>query len=367
MTTAAPYTSILTATGGNQNLQIVGLDSDANVWPIAQQLPSGDWTAVAAGPFSSGATGVTITEINAGPGNSSYLQVIGLGSNGNPYLPCWQDNNGNWNSSGALPNYESTDAQSLITGVGNDASLQVIGLTEGTSGVPYLACWLSSDGTWSSGRSLPNGASSTKYTSLVTGLGNHSYLQVIGLGTDGCPYLPCWQNSATGVWTAGRGAGHGALPNVTINGKPMTYTSLVTATFTGPNLQVIGLGTDGNAYLVCKQSSSGNWSAGQALTSPVGTPFVQLVAAVASDNTVQVIGLGNDRAPYVAAYLDSSGTWQSGSTFYEGNNTFSMLAVGTGAGGTLQLVGLNRADDNPVVIGAYSKGLGWKTLDKGFD
>ncbi|CAB1276142.1 hypothetical protein [Candidatus Nitrosacidococcus tergens] len=151
----------------------------------------------------------------AGNGNDGHLQVIGLGTNG-AYLVAWQDAQGNWNNAqdghwdlGGKFAGQTAQITSLVVGNGNGGYLQVIGL--GTDGSAYLVAWQDAQGNWSAGRKLASPPPGVKWSTLAVGNGNKGYLQVIGLGTDGSAYLVAWQD-AQGNWTNGRLLAIGWVP-----------------------------------------------------------------------------------------------------------------------------------------------------------
>jgi len=114
------------------------------------------------------------TQIAAGTGNSSELQIIALGNDGLAYLPAWQDTSGTWHTSGQLPG-QSRQFKQLVAGTGNSDELQVVGL--GTDGHVYLAAWQDTSGTWhASGSELGTGT----YSFLAAGVGSAGFLDVLG-------------------------------------------------------------------------------------------------------------------------------------------------------------------------------------------
>lgn len=192
-----------------------------------------------------------------------------------------------------------------------------------------------------SAMALPLTSFATTYTSIVTGVdsgpNNPGELQVIGLGTDGFAYLPVWQDT-NGNWTQA-----GILP-----GQGVPFSALVTGISVGGlgKLQVIGLGAnDGHAYVAAFQDTGGNWYPGGPMPNQT-VAYSQLVTGVGNSTApLQLIGLGaSDGFAYLAAYQDTGGTWHSGGVLPGQTRRFSFLVAGTGNGGHLQVIGKGASD-----------------------
>jgi hypothetical protein len=225
----------------------------------------------------------------------------------------------------------------IATAVGNNKQLQVIALS--SAGAPYLPVFLNTSGTWQTAGELPTSSENPPFSALVTGEGhqdtNEAVPQVIGLGTDGYAYLADYQDSS-GTWHAG-----GLLPG----GNITTFKQLLTGVGNSGNLQVIGLGTNGLAYIVAYQSSSnGTWYSGGELPGQ-GTVFSSLVTGQGQGSGgLQVIGIGTNGAIYLTAFQDqNSGTWQSAGQLYS-SATPTALATANGNGNNLQVIGLSQSN-----------------------
>ncbi|KJH67978.1 hypothetical protein [Chromobacterium violaceum] len=322
---------------GNSNyLQVLGL---ANITDTAYltdwQDSGGNWHAGFALPVPSDYPKGHFFQLTTGVGNSNYLQVLGAGEDGNPYLVSWQDGSGKWHGGMPLPKPSGYSGGPLVTGIGNSNYLQVIGARVESS--PYLVAWQDNGGNWHAGMPLPNPSGyAGGFQQLATGNGNDHFLQVVGVGNDGNAYLVTWQN-AQGQWSPGF-----ALPKP--SGYSGTFTQLATGVGNGNFLQVLGIGTDGNAYLAAWQDNGGNWHPGFALPKPSGYngTFAKLVTGIGNSNYLQVFGIGSNGVAYLVSWQDSGGNWHGGLTLPQPsgyNGSFSQLAAGNGNSHYLQVVG----------------------------
>ena len=316
--------------GNGGNLQVIGLAFDATPFLVAwQNNITGYWYS----PGSLRLSGVNArySQLATGPGNGlpvtgdavpgetiyqNTLQLIGLGANdGLAYLAAWQDNSGNWTSKDLLLAYGNKYSQ-LVTGVGNNNYLQIIGL--GLDGFAYLAAWQDNGGFWhattSNGADFQLPGQTAPLSQIYAGRGA-SALQVIGLSQiGGLPYLAGWQDGS-GSWHPGRpldGPGGGiAFSQLAVGYSGLSNGDVLTAA--DAPLQLIGLGAEnGFAYSAAFLDSQGVWHPGIELPSQF-IRFTQLVAgASVPPGNLQVIGLTQTGEPWKAAWLDGNNVWQPG-------------------------------------------------------
>lgn len=262
-------------------LEIVGLSVDGLPYLTTLQDANGGWSAGTATALNqlSGSTfgGITFLDVAVGTGflgnGSPGLQIVGIGSDNNPYLIAWQNNAaGAPNRGQPLTGPSGVSFTRVFAERGWDPTvsqkpertLMLFGLD--ASGVPHVAAWQDKTGSWHQGLSptpLPSGVA---YTSLSLGRGQSRgkpALFVIGLGTDGKPYFPLFQTAGDGVLQAGD-----ALP-MPDGPEGLTFLSLVAAPLpldtTLPRLQVLGLGDDHVVYQIAYQGEDGAWKKGAAL------------------------------------------------------------------------------------------------------
>jgi hypothetical protein len=330
------FTNLVTGIGNSNNLQVLGIGEDGFAYLIAYQEAQGKnpgrWFDGFILPYQD-AKMAAITTINGGPknGGPNLLEVIGLGQDGKAYVVGWQTTEGTWNGGLRLP-FEGKWKQ-LVTAHGNNNNVQIIGL--GEDGFAYLAAWQQADGptigTWSEGFILPG--QSVKLTALTTGIGDGDQLQVIGLGEDGHAYLVAWQNQA-GKWFGGL-----KLPS---NGQ---WADLITDNGNGNNLQVFGIGQDGFVYLVAYQEAqgknSGKWFDGFILPDQ-RVKMTAITTGKAPDNSLEVFGLGHDSQAYLVAQQNKQGIWHGGRKLPGQNANLTAIATGRGNSNFLQVIGVNQ-------------------------
>ena len=332
---AQTFTSIVTAVGNSQQLQVIALSSAGAPYLAAFLNTSGTWHTAGALPTSS--ANPAFSALVTGEGhidpNEAVPQVIGLGTDGYAYLADWQDTSGTWHASGLLPGGNITTFKRLLTGAGNSGNLQVIGL--GTNGLAYVVAYQDTSGNWHSGGELPG--QGTVFSSLVTGQGQGSGgLQVIG-EANGTLYLTAFQDS-NGTWHAS-----GTLPN-----SSPTAIALATANGNGNNLQVIGLAQSNEfLYLEDWQNGNGTWSGAGELPGQ-GTALSAIVTGVGNGN-LQVGGLGtSDHLLHMTSWLSGggsgAGTWYALTPIAQYNATVTQLVSGKGIDShgytTLNILGL---------------------------
>ncbi len=173
------------------------------------------------------------------------------------------------------------------------------------------------------------------FTAIRAASSYTGYLQVVGLGTNGYAYLPVYQTSAS-TWSAG-----GMLP-----GQTVAFSDIELAYGNGQGfLQVIGLGlADGHAYIAAYQDQNGNWHSAGALPGNI-TRFSQIAAARgASSNALNVVGLGTNGFAYVVASQDQDGSWYAGGLISGQTVPMSSITLLGGTRGELQLVGIGASD-----------------------
>jgi hypothetical protein len=270
--TAHQYSALTVAMGNTMNnsgasapaLQVIGLGSDDyQPYLVAWQTLQGSYSAANASDYAlSNPSGKSYASLAAGAGWTSLtgsqapaLQLVALGTDGNVYLPCWQDQFGAWHSGTSSPFANPAPCSQLILATGYDHGnqvLQAIGL--GTNGVAYLVQWQDEGGTWLATNPFAKGSQSLQpvltRTFAMLAAGRHfDNLLIVGYGTDQNVYLIAWQDS-TGIWHQGddRFTSAYALPVPT--GLPQ-LTQIFVAPGNGGRAQVIGLDKNGLAQLVC--------------------------------------------------------------------------------------------------------------------
>ena len=261
--------------------------------------------------------------------------------------------------------------KSLVAGMGNyfynaDSptdildvrwKLQVLGLAAQAPFQAWLLAWQDNDraGSWHPDVLLPGQTETSSYVQLVTGLHDVSTLQVVGLGSDGLAYLVAWQNES-GSWTSG--------PAAPIGGHVVRFRQLVTGLGNSRYLQVVGLGEDGLAYLAAWLDESGSWHEGIPLPGQsrrfselsVGYQPTKDVSERMTAPNLQVIGLGQENGlAYQVAWQDESGVWHPGGILPAQGTGFSQLVVVSG-GDRLQVIGLGRED-------GFAYLAGWQDAD----
>jgi len=177
--------------------------------------------------------------------------------------------------------------------------LNAIALTRGQSTYDGIPCfWGQTHGagqTWGL-TGCPTNPEGVTFTDFVTGAGSDLNPQAVFLTTTQRPYR-YYEARTTSYWVPA-----GYLPNP--NGIP--FTQLAAGQSNG-NLKVIGLSSDGLPYLFY-QNSNGTWSWGGALPNPLNLQFTAVAASTTNFHLVQVILLGADGLVY-EIYQTGSGAW----------------------------------------------------------
>lgn len=258
------FTALAMAVGDHGYLQVVGLDNEGTPYILCYLRNQEGWMGGAKLPNTPGKKYNQLSLLTRKNGDRQGLQVVGLDKDRTPWLVCWLDSGGHWQdgSPNPLPNRPNRKYKELVTGVDYRGSLKMVGLSD--DGKPYLVCSQNpandpdSTPEWNdNGGDLPNFASPPAFKALATGIGNMDFLQLMALGTNGQPYLPCYQRKGEG-WREG-----GPIPNT--SGK--TYKQLSLLKRKSGGLQLVGLGEDNRPYLVCWQDSDlGTWH-------PAGMPL----------------------------------------------------------------------------------------------
>lgn len=358
-TTFPPFAVLELHQGNGQDLELIGIGTDGRLYlPAWQSHATGRWTipSTNALSFQDG----SFSALALGTGNSGCLQVLALGADQHIYLAAWQDSSGGWHPpsagiSGPLGDSART-YEAVAAHRGNSGFLQVFGLD--TDGQIHLVVWQDQHGVWhSDGRRLANPG--TRYTAVLPATGNSGYLQVLGLGADGQVYLAAWQDQNGGWHQAGSPIG---------NAKHR-YAALAAANSSKGHLQVLGLGTDRKVYLAAWQDGGGGWHVSEKYGGPLGNesrPYASVEAHIGADRNLQVVCVGTDGKAYLATYQDKDGEWHAPSSKSNGPLGDPMtvyraltLASGNNADkthpGNLQVVGLGagEADDGLPYLAAW--------------
>ncbi len=346
---------IATGRGNSSQLQVVGLGLNDSLPYLLFQQTLGTWTwAGALSSIASNGSGVVpLRSLTMANGNSGNLQVIGLGQSDDlPYL-IWQNSSGQWIWAGLLPYQDSPTPvpfQSLATGLGNAGLLQVIGLGL-SNNLPYLA-WQDSKGGWhlqgEIGSFAKNGSGICALKSIAIGPGNNKQLQAVCLGAaDNLPYL-IWQDSSGHWYWAG------AISSLVSNGNDVVpLSSVVIATGNDVQLQAIGLGLNDNLPYLIWQDPKGGWHWYGALPNPDSVQFSQVFTG--NNDTLQVIGLGlADNLPYLI-WQDSAGTWTWSGAIQctpppPQPLAWSSLETGNGFNAQMDIIGLGAANGLPSLV-----------------
>ncbi|MEZ4296821.1 MAG: hypothetical protein R3B70_17780 [Polyangiaceae bacterium] len=189
-----PYSQLSAATSSNSDVQVLGIPhGGASIVRVASESQSGhgSWTAGGGGGPWPVPGGGTWTSVFAGPGNggngqSGLLFVFGI---------------------------DSTGAASLVTTQAGNPSSKTNDGFSGPSGTTRLAA--------------PAGVTFKQLTGAWAGDGT---FQLIGLGTDGSPYVVS-SYGTNGAWAAGSIFYHGST----------TFSQLVSATDAKGNIHVFGI------------------------------------------------------------------------------------------------------------------------------
>lgn len=301
-------TSIVTGIGNSSYLQVVTLAAGGVPYlPCSQATGQPGWSAPSSTdvPLPHNSIG-NPSQIAAGQGYSSSgaaFHVLGIynGTSQPTSTVSWQDSSGAWHAGGSIRSLSGTYSN-LGTGTGNSGYLQVLALQ---SGKVVLTAWEDTSGSWHSGIQL--GQVAVSYTAMFVGPGDRSYLPVFCLDSTGAPYLATYLDSG-GRWHAGQA----------LTPPPGTsFTQLASARAGDGSIQVVGLGTDGAPYLVASASGSGStytWSPG-AVIYRGPRAFTQIVMAADSRGHLCAIGLsaGDARPLEIGTYLpvgsDQRWTW----------------------------------------------------------
>lgn len=149
------------------------------------------------------------------------------------------------------------------------------------------------------------------YGKLACGHGTPGlYVQVLGIGAGknaGQPAVAAMQNS-----TSAHGDWQSAYLPLTGATAPATLVDLTVCA--GYNAtEAVGLGSDGNIYLVGEQTEDKKWTAGAGmLTQNDKTTFLPGTLSSFLLNTTTILALSSKNIPWVAAYRDQKQVWQPG-------------------------------------------------------
>jgi hypothetical protein len=149
------------------------------------------------------------------------------------------------------------------------------------------------------------------YGKLACGHGTPGlYVQVLGIGAGknaGQPAVAAMQNS-----TSAHGDWQSAYLPLTGATAPATLVDLTVCA--GYNAtEGVGLGSDGNIYLVGEQTEDKKWTAGAGmLTQNDKTTFLPGTLSSCLLNTTTILAISSGNVPCVAAYRDEKQVWQPG-------------------------------------------------------
>lgn len=250
-------------------LQVFGLASDGRIYACAHQDAAGHWHSAPAGTKPLGDPGREYVALEVHPGHDQTLQVVAAGRDGHVYRVADQDDTGAWHVPPAADSDLLIDRsrviEALAAGIGNDGHLQIFGL-DATRHI-FMIAWQDRAGKWhqpSAKYKLPFGKAGRRYSSLALGNGHRGHLQLVGLGTDGKAYLVSWQDG-DGVWHQ-----PSAKSSTPLGDPELVYTRIALGCGAKGTLQVAGIGSgpqlqNGLPYLVAWQDTSGAWKHGQPL------------------------------------------------------------------------------------------------------
>src|SRR5665213_1261015 len=183
------FIEITSANGNSSNLQVVTLGKDGQVYLAA-------WQCAVTGVWKIQSTNILsfvqphYFQLVLAPGADGQLQLLGLHDNSDPakyqgiYLLAWQDKGGGWHPPGnhwdgaVRPKWQFT---AFDVSIGADGALQVIGL--GLNQEAYIAAYQTSNGHWHQpGDNVDRLRPDWKITSLVLGTNDAQQFYVFGLG-----------------------------------------------------------------------------------------------------------------------------------------------------------------------------------------
>jgi hypothetical protein len=242
---------------------------------------------------------------------------------------------------------------------GYNQNLQLIGI--GTDGLLYRPAWqphASSGNTWTIETANALAFQQGTFTAIAMGYGNGDNLWVIGLGEDRHIYLAARQSSSSDSWFPPAPAFSGPM------GDPERRHEAVAAHRGGNGrLQILGLGTDGQIYVVAQQDEHDNWQAdGRRLANP-GTHYSAVLAVAGNSDILQVLGLGSDGRAYLAAWQDGKGWHDDGRMVGNPKHSYAALAAGKSRKGHLEVLGLGT--DRKAYLAAWQDdGGGWHVSEK---
>ena len=335
------FRSLATGIGNFNNsrhLQVIGLGNDGQAHLVAWQGKFGAWRNDG---HSLPAQSVQLAEIATGKGTDNLLRVIGFGLDDSQlHQVAVQDSTGRWSE--GKPTGIPGQWHGLVTGNSDDGVLQVLGL--GLDGRAYRVSWLRpSDGQWQNPQPLPSGG---VWMQLVTGNGNANLLQVIGLGQDGHAYL-------VASWLK---QGHGWQGGFLLPSLSMRLKALAAGKGSNNTLQVVGIGVDGYAYRVAVQDESGNWLQDTGFRFENQTVrLTAITTGIDSDKNLEVIGLGVDGQAYLLGRQGRQDAWTDCMKLPSPSTPLTAIATGRGAFNHLQVVGLGNQCDAYVVARQTTK------------
>jgi hypothetical protein len=321
------FQQLVAARGSNATLQVIGLGTNGLPYVAAYQASTGIWYA--GGSIPSDGTHYTQLAVMHGGCGSAPLQLLGVGTDGHVHLVADQDTAGTWHSASGILGGNATYTR-LTLGLGNQWTIQVF--AEDPTAHPYFIGWQSSSTcAWTSDSALINGTMSGG--PVVTANGNHGNLQVLWMPTGWSTphigydaFLLQWQDSSGNWYPTGDGGWLSTCP-------APGYGQLAGAQGNNTYLQLWTLSSSSYAQLICYQDGSGTWhSVGSIPT--YNAQIKNLVMGNGNGGNIQVIGLGYDGDIELIAWQNNgTGTWTAGQDLTLTATTYPGVIGGGGGGG----------------------------------
>lgn len=298
-------------------------------------------------------------KIALAPGFANTLQLLSLDAYTG--VPCVDslDQLGNWIPAGPLANPRNLTGTILAAGPGYGGNLNAVFLGQ-SDHQPYLVWQDCATGAWSSPIDFITANHTAGYGAVALAAGNGNNLHVVLLGRDDSqPYL-CWQDNATGIWSA-------PAP-LTTSSHAAGFSTFALARGNAGNLQLVALGADdGQPYLYWQNNTTGAWSGPQLLVGPTPHPggFTALALAPGNSGNLQLIALGaKDRQPYLYWQAAGNGIWSGPTPLAPVTHAagFSLVAACPGNSTNLQVILLGADDHQPYLCWQASGNGIWSSL-----
>lgn len=303
------FTQLVAARGGNNTLQLIGLGTNGLPYVAGWQASTGAWYA--GGSIPSDGTHYTQLAVVHGGCGSAPLQLLGIGTDGYVHLVANQDTSGNWHSASGILGGTTTQYTRLTLGYGNQGTVQAF--AEDPTAHPYFVGWQSnSTCAWTSDSALINGT--VTGGPIVTENGNRGDLQVLWMPTGWSTphigydvFLLEWQDTNGNWYPTGDGGWLSSCP-------APSYGQLAGAQGNNGYLQLWTLGSSSYAKMACYQDGNGNWhSVGSIPTYNAQIKAGTLVMGNGNSGNIQVIGLGYDGDIELIAWQNNgTGGWSAG-------------------------------------------------------